>query len=121
MHILHIYKLTTKAHRIQGSQKRYEHFQKKNHIKSFWIFFETKEGLLTPTPKLHNVLIIGTKALKTKHITYTTIKPRETTNIYKLGHNQKPKNKTKNQTKPTTYIFTKAKKNKITKVSQNQS
>jgi len=54
---------------------------------------------------------VGTKALKSKHISYTIVKPQ----IYTTRTPPKIKNKTKNQTKPHTHIFTKAKENKITK------
>ena len=48
-------------------------------------------GHLTPTPKLRDVLTAGTKALKSNHISYTTVKPHGTTNIYKLGHDENQK------------------------------
>ena len=47
----------------------------------------------TPTPKLHNVLIWRTKALKSKLINYTAVKPK----IYITG--TPPNTKTKPKTK----------------------
>ena len=72
MHILLIYKLINKASGIQANQKRYKHSQKqKQNKKSSKISNIFKNGHLTPTPKLHNVLIVGTKTLKSN----TTAKP----------------------------------------------
>lgn len=72
-----------------GSQppKKAHKSQKKN---KFFIKFTKNiyEWAPQPIPKLHNIPIVGTRALKSNHISYTTVKPHEPTNIYKLGHNE---------------------------------
>ena len=98
--------------------------------KSFRIFQKfSKKRIYTwvspppPTPKFHNVLIVGTKVLKSNHISYTTAKPTQnhkyiqtrTPTISKTKpktRKTKPKLKLRPQLKRKqnqTHIFTKTK------------
>jgi len=63
-----------------------------------------KKWHLTPTPKLHNVLIGRIKALKSKHINYTTEKPKIYTTRTPPKTKTKPKQKSK-QNQTHTYIY----------------
>ena len=73
------FKLIRKNTNVPKNNKNNQNFSKKWH--------------LTPTPKLHNVLIGRIKALKSKLIHYTAVKPK----IYTTG--TPPNTKTKPKTK----------------------
>ena len=60
-----------------------------------------KNGHLTLTPKLHNVLIVGIKALKRKLISYTIVNPKIYTTRTQGKTKTKPKTK---QSKTHTYL-----------------
>ena len=76
MHIILIYKLITEARGFNLIRKSTNVPKKENqNLFGFFKFF-SKIGTSPLHQKLHNVLIMGIKALKSKHISYTTIKPR---------------------------------------------
>jgi len=89
MHILPIYKLVTKPKEVQNRPKRHKiPILKKNKLKNI----NKTSGHLTPTPKLHNVLIMETKAPKSNGISKPTANPTQIHQILAhLCHHQQHK------------------------------